>query len=224
MTLGERCLATARQELAAGAYAAPYGQTNTSKWVEKYLAGCVRNDKLLGLKAGNWCAAFASWCLERSIRPGEERPHAYRAGVVEIVADAKKLGRWFPWQTLQEGFVPTPGDLAIWDRSDLNKPNTSWWRHVNRVIEYDPNLPMTVEDDRFQAIGGNEGRRVRVSNRRPKRLGKGRLLGFVSYAQAYKVTDQEREQVMGIVALNNAQMAEEATRHDDAESVEVKLS
>src|SRR5690606_20797025 len=103
MNLGLRCLALARQEMARGVHAAPYGQPNTSVDVRMYLAPCVRDlnrdgaveeTERLGLRVGNWCAAFASWCMRESLLPGEVAPHLYRAGVVEIVDDAQARGLW----------------------------------------------------------------------------------------------------------------------------------
>lgn len=178
-TLGERCVDRALREL--GTTSAPYGQPNTSKKVREYLAPCLRDidhdgdQELLGLTQGNWCAAFVSWCLEAELEPDDDRPHVYRAGVVEIIADAKKLGRWHTVQEVREGtWAPSVGDLLIWDRSDPQKPSTSWWRHVNRLMQYNP------RKGALKVIGGNEQRTVRTSTRY---LGDPKLLGFVSYSQ-----------------------------------------
>ena len=88
---------------------APYGQPNTSDEVANYLRPCLRDVDgdgeldLLGLTVGNWCAAFVSACAKECLLPGERMPHEYRAGVVELVADAKKRGRWHSVSEVREG-------------------------------------------------------------------------------------------------------------------------
>lgn len=202
---GVRCVLLARSEMALGARANPYPGPNTSPGVARYLAPCVRDvdgdgdDELLGLTEGNWCAAFASWCARECLLPGESAPHKYRAGVVEIVADAKANGRWQAIKTVRDGaFAPSVGDLAIWDRSNPDKPATSWWRHVNRVTQFNP---MT---GRLTTIGGNEGRKITVTDAAPKSLTDSKLLGFVSYAQSGRPLDYaaaERAADQGLIAM-----------------------
>jgi len=205
LPLGERCIALARSEMAAGVKAAPYGQPNTGPRVREYLAGCERNGKLLGLTQGNWCAAFCSWVLEQTILPGEERPHGYRAAVVEMVEDAHKLGRWIPVEAVRAGEqTPNIGDPAIWDRTE--GPGTEWQRHVNRVVSWDVRDPATLGDDLFMTIGGNEVRTIIETRDRPKELSAGKLLGFISYAQEPPappelLDDAERERIQGLISL-----------------------
>lgn len=205
LTLGQRCNVIAEHEMARGVKAAPYGQSNTSEDVRVYLAGCVRNLdedpelEPLGLTAGNWCAAFASWCLEQCILPGETRPHHWRAGVVEIVADAQARGLWHTAQEARSGlWAPSVGDLCIWDRSEPGRPETAWWRHVNRLVEYDP------REETLVTIGGNEGRTIRKTDEAPKGLDHSKLLGFVSYHQPRRdlvLTSEEREDQLRLVAM-----------------------
>ena len=185
LSLGMRCVLFARHEMDRGVKSAPYGKPNTSPEVAKYLGPCVRYDvdgdgKLdpMGLTQGNWCAAFASACVAACILPGETSPHLYRAGVVEMVADAKKLGAYHSVQEVRSGkWAPSVGDLAIWDRS-TDDPATSWWRHVNRVVNYNP------ISDHLTTIGGNERRAIRLTAGAPKHLSNRKLLGFISYSRA----------------------------------------
>ncbi len=128
LTLGERCVALCRAELASGYRSAPYGQPNTSTRVKLYLSGCVRDvdgdgdEDRLGLTVGNWCAAAQSWVLSQCLLEGESAPHLWRAGVVELVSDARARGIYYPVESVRSGhFTPRLGDLAIWDRS---KPDT----------------------------------------------------------------------------------------------------
>jgi len=180
VTLGERCIDLAFQEMKAGIRANAKPFPNTGPRVREYLAGCVRDvdkdgdDDRLGLKEGNWCMAFQAWLLEQSLQPGEERPHKYRASVLEAVNDARALGRYFP---VGKGYIPKSGDLAIWDRSDPKAPGTAWQKHVNRVVSFDPT------DSRFVTIGGNEGRQIQLTAKAPKRLDANKLEGFIDYTQ-----------------------------------------
>lgn len=190
--LGLRAIEVAMSEKNLGVKV-PYGGPNSSPRVRLYLGGCVRGGDAMGqpdekgapkelrLLEGNWCAAFASFCMHQALRAGDVLPHGYRAGVVELVEDATALGRWAPISLVRKGlFVPAAGDLAIWDRSDPKDPKTSWFRHVNRVVSYDPKSSGTA-DDIFVTIGGNESRTIEFTPNRPKGLETGKLLGFVSY-------------------------------------------
>ena len=130
------------------------------------------------LVVGN-CMAFSSWCMTEALEDGEVPPHGYRAGVVEAVADvrsphAKFSGVWHPVETVRKKlWTPFEGDLAIWDRSTTD-PNTSWWRHVNRVVKYDAGV------GEFDTIGGNERDQVRVAAHHVSEI---KLLGFIAYPQ-----------------------------------------
>ncbi len=211
-TLGERALAVARAELLAGVREHPFG-SNTGPRVLEYLAPCRRHgtEQLLGLKASNWCMAFASWCMHQAMLDGELPAHGYRAGVVEAVADAVDpagpwTGRWRPAALVRSGeWLPELGDLAIYDRSQAGKPETSWWRHVNRVSGITPSG--------YTAIGGNEGDRV---NESAHRFDSTRLLGFIEYpcepsrhrlreaigeVVAYAPSPQERERILALVGV-----------------------
>ncbi len=225
--LGESCVNIAIAEMQSGVKANPYGEPNTGLRVAEYLNGCVRdvdNDgdlDRLGLTVGNWCAAFASWCHEQALLtlPEAERDaarvHEWRAGVVEIVADARERDLFFPIDDVRAGvYEPQPGDLAIWDRSKPGGP--AWWRHVNRVVSHDPQDEGTA-DDLFVTIGGNEGRTIKLNRDRPKRLDTGKLLGFVSYGQrtdddalpVHPLSDDERAELRGMIALSLADIARE---------------
>lgn len=183
-----RCVMLAKSEMARGVRAPAAPRANTSEDIAEYLRGCWRDfdrdgeldeGERLGLTEGNWCAAFVSWCLEKCLLEGEQRPHEYRAGVVELVADAKLKGLWHPLEEVtSETWSPHVGDLVIWDRSVKGKPETAWWRHVNRIVAYS-GLKDGVP--RFVTIGGNESRTIREVDQPPKALTPEKLLGFISY-------------------------------------------
>lgn len=213
--LGMRCVDVMREAKAQGAGSAPYGQPNTSEFVRMVLAPCVRDIdgdgdlERLGLTVGNWCAAAACWALEQAIQEGEERPHLYRAGVVEMVADAEKLGRWFPLETVEYGYRPQAGDLAVWDRSDPSKPSTAWWRHVNRITKCD--------ESGFKTIGGNERRGIRVAHHSVVPAPPAKLLGFISYVQGPAVEKnvplmaEDHSQLLALIDEFHAKMREAVT-------------
>ena len=205
ISLGLRCLALARHEMKRGVKSAPFGQPNTSADVRRYLAPCLRDldrdgvvedHEKLGLTEGNWCAAFASWCMSESLLPGNVAPHLYRAGVVEIVDDAQARGLYHPLEEVKAGhWAPNVGDLVIWDRSNPNDPSTAWHRHVSRLV--------LLQGATMVTIGGNEQRRIVESQYAPKGLDASKLLGFVSYYQTPRVADYthaEREANLELIA------------------------
>lgn len=212
-TLGERCVALAQEELRRGVKANPYGQPNTGLRVREYLAGCLRDlngdgkvdpNEKLRLTEGNWCAAFQSWLLEQCLAPGEIRPHLYRAGVVEIEADAKRLGLFHPRkEVLSVDWLPMPGDLVLWDRSDPKDPSTTWHRHVNRLVGWDD--PGEV----FVTIGGNENRTVTQGKYQGGSIHNPKLIGFVSYSQKpvlVPVDEVDRLRLQGLASVATAEI------------------
>jgi hypothetical protein len=156
----------------------------------------------------NWCAAFQSAAMQACLLPGEEPPHDYRAGVVELVEDtspgkdgkAPFSGRYVPVEKTRSGeFTPCVGDLAIWDRSDSSKPDTIWWRHVNRVVLFNST------ENTFQTVGGNEAQRVAVGEHP---LSSSKLLGWIHYpapeslgASVATFTESERERILNNVGM-----------------------
>jgi hypothetical protein len=191
----------------AGVKANPIGQPNTGPRVREYLAGCLRDlngdgrtdpGEHLRLTEGNWCAAFQGWLLEKCLLPGEIRPHLYRAGVVEIEADSKKLGLFHSRAEFLRGdWSPAVGDLVLWDRSDPKDPSTAWHRHVNRFVRWtDPDW------DKFFTIGGNESRTIVEGLYQGGSIHNPRLIGFVSYSQKPILvpTDEDDQQRLSRLA------------------------
>lgn len=169
-TLGERAVEWCLRE--ASQYPCPSAARKAL-----YLAGCERGGKRLGLKAGNHCAAAQSAAAFMVARAGEETvPHAWRAGAKELMADARTQGAWLPVAAVKSGAErPSPGDLAIYDRSDPKRPETAWWGHVDRVV--------AVEADRYRAIGANEGPKGEWRDEWTA-FAHPRILGFVRYPAA----------------------------------------
>lgn len=200
-------MATAMAEYKAGVKEMPPG-SNSGPRVIDYLSPCVRGDRnlRLGLTASNWCMGFASWCLFETLRPTDKAPpHGYRAGVIEAVADVKDVnakwtGLWKPVAAVRSGlWFPQVGDLAIYDRSLPGRSDTSWWRHVNRVVKFDE------PSGEFVTIGGNERQKVNIDTQSIENV---KLLGFIAYPQEARMpakpmlTSAERVQIANMVFLS----------------------
>jgi hypothetical protein len=176
-TLGERCVAWCLEE-------AQTHERPDAERIAYYHAVAVRNGKPLGIKAGNFCASAQSRALVECLLLGDVKPHEPRAGAIELLSDALHGGRFHGAAEVRaRKWLPRPGDLAIYDRSNPADPKTSWLRHVDRVIR--------VSDDQtqYENIGANElggaWRREWSPFSHPK------LLGFVAYP-GLPLTDAER--------------------------------
>lgn len=205
------------KELGSGVKEEPPG-SNSGPRIREYLAPCVRGDRnaKLHLTASNWCQAFASWCCYQALLPTDKGPpHGYRAGVVEAIADvrdpnAKWTGRWVSVAEMRAtGWCPFPGDLAIYDRSIKGKPETSWYRHVNRVVSFDE------KEGTFRTVGGNEGQKVSLAE---QHITKSSLLGFIAYPQEHHIqvkeliSSEERVQLANLVYATIDGMLRESVR------------
>jgi hypothetical protein len=175
---GPRALVLARAALTAGVREKPPG-SNTGPDVRRYLAPCVRHGKRLGLTAGAWCAAFASWCVWEAaherlredlrdlavlaeawdaheyIESMSDAPIGYRASVAELYRDAVATGAW---RDVQAGEAPQVGDLLVMRRG-IGDPRTGGEGHV-AIVDEESGL------GGWWAIGGNEGDAVRRTLRR----------------------------------------------------------
>ncbi len=166
-TLGERCLAWCLEE------AATHRQP-TPERIAWYHAVAVRNGKPLGITKGNHCASAQSRALVECLLQQEVKPHEPRAGAVELQRDAVQLGRWRSIAEVHGGrWLPRAGDLAIYNRADPARPETSWMRHVDRVIR------VSEDGTKYENIGANEI--AGAWNREWTAFGHSRLLGFVEY-------------------------------------------
>lgn len=177
LTLGERCVAFAESELVNDVKEnAP--KSYTSLRIKDYFKICTRisdgKEIAIGLSftAGNWCAAGASFSLHESLLPGDEIPHGYRLGVVEIISDMQKLGTFRSIAEARSGaYKLKVGDPIFFDRSDPKNPESTWWRHIGRVH--------TVGvGGKFTCISGNSGGKWRISNHD---LSQKTLIGFGEY-------------------------------------------
>lgn len=177
LTLGERCVAFAENELNNGVKE-DTPKSYTSARLREYFKICTRLVKGKEIPigstfvAGNWCAAGASFSLHESLIPGEEPPHGYRLGVVEVIADMQKAGTFRTVAEAKSGaYVLKVGDPIFFDRSNPKNPDTKWWRHIGRVH--------TVgTKGSFTCISGNSGGKWRISNHN---LNQATLIGFGEY-------------------------------------------
>lgn len=178
-TLGERCVQWCRDEMRRAV-------TPSRETVAGWLGPCERAGRRMSLdtlhlagRKQNHCAAAACAsalaCRDRI----EVIPHRYRAAARELMADAIASRTWHGRDAVLAGWRPEVGDLAIYDRSQPGRPETSWWGHVDRVSAVGP--------DDYENIGANEGpggawRIERTRYDHP------RLLGFVAYPRPEPVT------------------------------------
>lgn len=168
-TLGEAALAWSLDQ---------YERNNppTAEDVASWFEPAERDGERLGLSSGNACAVAACAAAFRTCRSYCELvPHGYRASAKELMYDAAERGAFLSrTAVLNEGLRPHVGDLAIYDRSYVDRPDTEWFGHVDRVI--------SVDADGYQNLGANEaphsGWAIDWSA-----YTNDRLLGFVLYPQ-----------------------------------------
>lgn len=201
LTLGERCVAFAENELKNG-IKEDYPNSFTSPRIKEYFKCCTRkiNGKeisQINFTAGNWCAASASFCMINSLLPGELAPHGCRLGVVEIVSDLQLKGLWRPIKQISNKMYQIRiGDLVVFDRSQPNKPETSWFRHIGRVYD--------INNDGFRCISGNSGGCWKISNHKYSQQN---LLGFGEYPDVNYKTNFTPEQDIDWSQLDVTQLA-----------------
>jgi len=186
-SLGARVLEVARSQL--GVTETPSG-SNTGREIRGYLAPCVRGGRRVGLTAGEWCAAFASWCVwlawaeadewgaaeiaamvEWREAGGEAPPIGYRCAVHELVSDARASGAWRGPESAE---VPLPGDLLVFGRAGSD-PTRGGLGHV-AVCE-------AWSAAANAAISGNDGNAVRRREWSGSAAPWGPLLGWVRTAR-----------------------------------------
>tara|TARA_R110000765_G_scaffold17121_1_gene47189 strand:- start:6 stop:722 length:717 start_codon:yes stop_codon:yes gene_type:complete len=140
--LGILCLQVAAEEMEAGAR--EVGGNNQGEFVAKY-----KNRDPAATDMGAWCAAFCSWVIEEACRrAGIDMPFRRSEGAKALWKNCGKAGSFVG--------IPSPGDLACWDRGDLlPSGNKSWAGHIGFVesvkLDSSENL---VE---FTTIEGNVG-------------------------------------------------------------------
>lgn len=173
--LGLRALRLAVAELEAGVCEVPTG-SNTGPRIREYLARCERDGRPVGLTAGDWCAAAASWCAYQAQRGAEVVPHRWRISVRELWADAVASGAAV---RAAPGVLPEPGDLAILARVPGEDPTRGGRGHVGRVE--------LVDGEFYATIDGNSG----VSwKRNYRRLDDPALRGWIRYPRALSCTPE----------------------------------
>lgn len=183
LTLGERCVEFARNELANNV-GEDKPKSYTSPRIREYFAITTRlingKETKIPIQAANWCSSAVSFSLFNSLLPGELKPHGYRLGVVEIVADLQKNKSYFPKSAaLNHIYKPKVGDPVIFDRSVPGDTATKWFRHIGFVNEVSPTS--------FTCISGNSGGKWRISG---VKYDQPNLLGFGSYShQTYLFSD-----------------------------------
>jgi hypothetical protein len=165
-TIGERALAWSLDQMAAEN---PPSHDRVAEW----FVPAERGGRPLGLTSGNHCAVGASAAAFQACGTHcDAVPHGYRAGAKELAQDAQRAGAWVQ---RGEAFIPSPGDLAVYHRGDVD----SWLGHVNRVV--------SADESGFAAIGANEGAggAWAINNHA---YDQSNLMGFVHYPQVQVMT------------------------------------
>ncbi len=91
-----------------------------------------------------WCASFVSWCYGQGQNTDNSTTFGYDASSQSIRKKAQKAGFY---QTVQSGYVPQVGDIAVWDNGDGTG-------HVGIVSKVN-------DDGSFETIDGNYSDQVR---------------------------------------------------------------
>jgi hypothetical protein len=88
-----------------------------------------------GLRSEEWCADFAAWVWRKA---GAQFTYSYAAG--EIDASAASFYRWAvdhgTWHPVSSGYVPKPGDVAVYGLATTPTNGTSTAAHVAVVTGY----------------------------------------------------------------------------------------
>lgn len=123
----------------------------------------------------NWCAAaVTTWIREAALEAGVAPPPIAGSMQAKKIRDQiEEAGQWFDADAVRaDPSIVRPGMIAVWDRSQPGKPETSWFGHVGVIVG--PSGGGT-----FPTIEGNSGQmgdRVAAVDRRlddPKLLGVG---------------------------------------------------
>lgn len=150
----------------------------------------------------NHCAAAQCAAAFECLLPGEEVPHLYRAGALQLKLDAIERHCWHEVSEVRSGaWKPSVGDLAIYSRYNPSNPKSEpWHAHVDRVS--------AVKASLYEAIGANEGPggRWRIDQ---TPFSTPSILGFIEYprpqvaptAPLHLLTEGEVERVRELVAL-----------------------
>lgn len=178
LSLGERCIEFAKNEMAKGV-AEDKPNSFTSPRIREYFKICTRlvngKETPIGLTftTGNWCAAGVSFSLYNCMLESDGTlPHGYRLGVIEVISDMQKRGTYRSIAQVRGGqYKLKVGDPVFFDRSNPNNPASAWWRHIGFVYSVGLN-------GKFVCISGNNGGKWRLSNHD---INQASLLGFGDY-------------------------------------------
>ena len=108
-----------------------------NSWLSKQLTPGTSFDKYSQQRNENWCADFASWVYAQSGDPLINTNN----GIVPSVSNIEQIGQagqGFIWHSIDSGYAPQPGDLAI---------------HGNAHV----NIVGAVNGATLTIIGGNQG-------------------------------------------------------------------
>lgn len=114
-----------------------------------------------------WCAAFVTWCLNKSglklgIQPKDLKEFKYTWALVETYQQwAIKHGYYHD----NDGkYVPTAGDIVIfdWEQIDINQPDTDWDDHIG--------IHLRMDGKNYICAEGNSSNRTGVFTRYSKQI------------------------------------------------------
>ncbi len=167
LTLGERAI---RWSLSWLGRLVEVDGPNKGPLIEAMFAPATRRatDKPIGVRSGEWCAAFFSCASNAALLPEQQLsllPHSYRIAVIELVQDAQAANAWVDVSLVREGKADIcEGDGVTFARG------TGWEGHVSRVLQFDAN------SGDLWTVGGNEGDIIRISK---VHISDDKLRGFI---------------------------------------------
>lgn len=124
----------------------------------------------------NYCAAaVAKWLEDAARELGEAPPIKGSPGAKATMGQLAAASLWVPASAVRalaasgSSARPPPGSIAVWDRSDPQRPETAWWGHIAIVSGWpDVGRFATVEANRVDKVAQFDDRL----------LSEPRLLGF----------------------------------------------
>ncbi len=174
MTLAERVVAVARSQVG-------YKESEHNFIVrdDKSVQGWSYYGQWAGMPFEEWCAMFASYCLEMAGVPRWMLPQEANCNRWK-----NKLGKRYIDD--EDEYIPEPGDLIFFHHDRVSK-DPNFPNHVGIVVEYDP------EKDLVYTVEGNSG--AAVSNRIYNRTN-AQIVGYASIGYCMKRWDKVYRQRM----------------------------
>lgn len=102
------------------------------------LKGYSRYGAWYGLPYGDWCAMFASFCIENAGVRDFPVDSSCENWIIALRADANDPDKPVYYYPAEEAYEPVPGDLVFYDWDDYTEPSERVADHVGIVVEVTP--------------------------------------------------------------------------------------